>query len=220
MIVLVRLVVFSAVLALASFAQAREIYRYINAEGNRVLGYQVPPEQVALGYEVLSESGVLIGVVPPQLDEDTRSSADAERLRESELEAEQSRLRRWDESLLLRYSTTDDIEAARDRALRDLRIRVNILKGEQRSLKQQVENHQADAADAERRGATVDESRLKMIRSLQSDIASTERSIAERQREIAEVEEDYRRDIERFETLLELVEMRRSLGSGETTVRE
>ena len=61
---------------------------------------------------------------------------------EAAASAEQQRLREWDESLLLRYSTVADIEAARERALRDLRIRLSILKGNKRSLKQQAENYQ------------------------------------------------------------------------------
>ncbi|TCO75284.1 HlyD family secretion protein [Chromatocurvus halotolerans] len=207
------LLVLCALLVLPLPAESREMYRYVNQDGNHVIGYQVPPEQVALGYEVLNEKGVLIDVVPPILDDEARADMDAQQRRDSEAEAERKRLQKWDESLLLRYSTIEDIEAARDRALRDLRIRVSILKGKQRSLKQQVENYQAEAADQERRGGTVDESHLKAIDDVQAEISATERSIADRQREIAAVEADYQRDIDRFATLLELVEIRRAMNA-------
>lgn len=210
----VLLVSLCALVALPSLVQAREMYRYVNDEGNSVIAYQVPPEQVARGYEVLNEKGVLIDVVPPSLDDEARASMDAQQRRDSAAAAERERLQKWDESLLLRYSTVEDIEAARDRALRDLRIRVSILKGKQRSLKQQVENYQAQAADQERRGSSVNESHLAAIRDLQSEITATERIIADRQQEIAEVEASYQQDIDRFASLVELVEMRRSLTSG------
>lgn len=213
MMTAIPLLVLCALLVLPSPAESREMYRYVNEDGNHVIGYQVPPEQVALGYEVLNEKGVLIDVVPPILDDEARADMDAQQRRDSAAEAERKRLQKWDESLLLRYSTIEDIEAARDRALRDLRIRVSILKGKQRSLKQQVENYQAEAADQERRGATVDESHLKAISDVQAEISATERSIADRQREIAAVEADYQRDIDRFATLLELVEMRRAMNA-------
>lgn len=213
MMTAIPLFVLCALLVLPSPAESREMYRYVNEDGNHVIGYQVPPEQVALGYEVLNEKGVLIDVVPPILDDEARADMDAQQRRDSAAEAERKRLQKWDESLLLRYSTIEDIEAARDRALRDLRIRVSILKGKQRSLKQQVENYQAEAADQERRGATVDESHLKAISDVQAEISATERSIADRQREIAAVEADYQRDIDRFATLLELVEMRRAMNA-------
>jgi len=206
--------------ALSSTTHAREMYRYVNDDGHRVIAYQVPPEQVARGYEVLNEKGVLIDVVPPRPGDEARANMDAEQRRESDEAAERERLQKWDESLLLRYSTVGDIEAARDRALRDLRIRVSILKGKQRSLKQQVENYQAEAADQERRGLNVSESHLEAISDLQSEIVSTERSIADRQREIERVEADYQRDIDRFASLVELVEMRRAMTTGDETERD
>jgi len=218
MIASLQLLILCALLVLPFPAEAREMYRYVNQDGDRVIGYQVPPEQVALGYEILNEKGVLIDVVPPIPDDEARASMDAQQRRASAEEAERKRLQKWDESLLLRYSTIEDIEAARDRALRDLRIRVSILKGKQRSLKQQVENYQAEAADQERRGASVSESHLKAISELQSEISATERSIADRQREISAVEADYQLDIDRFSTLLELVEMRRAKGSSRDSV--
>jgi hypothetical protein len=191
--------------------EAREMYRYVNEDGQSVIAYQVPPDQVARGYEVLNAKGVLIEVVPPSPDEEARADLSERERAEKAAEAERQRLQAWDESLLLRYSTIEDIEAARDRALRDLRIRVSILKGKQRSLKQQVENLQAEAADQERRGQAVSDSHLEAIEDLQSEIAATERNIAERQREIASVEADYQRDIDRFASLLDLVEMRRAM---------
>ena len=92
-----------------------------------------------------------------------------------------------------------------------MRIRVRILKSNKRSLKQQVENYQAQAADLERSGKEVDLARIATIEDLQDEIASTERSIADREREINSVAESYERDIERFGLLLDVVERRRAL---------
>ena len=84
---------------------AKELYRYVNAEGNKVIAYQVPPDFVRNGYEVLSEKGVILRVVPAQLGDDERASlSEQERLAREE-EGERERLRKWDEILLLRYST-------------------------------------------------------------------------------------------------------------------
>lgn len=209
----------SAVLALglvlSDSASAREMYRYTNDQGVQVVAYQVPPEFVAGGYEVLNERGVTVRVVPPQLDASQRANLNAQQQQEQLARAEQERLRAWDESLLLRYSTVEDIEAARDRALRDLKIRVSILKGKLRSLKQQVENYQALAANQERQGKAVDVSHVSSIDDLQSEILATERAVADRQEEITEVEANYARDITRFATLLDVVEMRKAMSTGE-----
>lgn len=206
----------ASALSLSSVAQERQLYRYTNSDGNKVVAYQVPPEYVAGGYEILSANGTLVGVVPRQLGDGERENMDVQARLERDAAEEKERLRKWDESLLLRYSTIEDIEAARERALRELRIRVSILTGELSSLKQQVENYQALAADQERLGQNVDPAYLEGVADLQSQIAATERALVDRREEIAQVDASYDRDVERFETLLDVVEMRRerSVRSG------
>lgn len=187
------------------------MYRYIDGAGRVVVGYQIPPEDVARGYEILNDEGMVIRVVPAAPTEEEIEAADAAKRREAQARKEEERLRRWDESLLRRYSTVADIEEARERALRELRIRLSILKSNKRSLGQRVENYQSRAADLERRGGTVAEEHLQAVESLQAEIASTDRTILERQREIEEVAAAYQQDIDRFEQLLEVVKLRRSL---------
>ena len=206
------LLVIAALLSgLSQVALSRDLYRYYDGEGKMVIDYRVPAEYAGAGYEVLNDKGVVIKVVPRELTEEEKQQRNALEIQQAAAEAEQERLRKWDESLLLRYSTIADIEDMRERSLRDLRIRVSILKSNRRSLKQQVENYQSQAADLERRGQEVDVDRLQVIEELQREIAATDRAIAERQREIQEVSAGYQADIERFAQLLEVVELRRSM---------
>lgn len=198
-------------LCITTLVEARPLYRYRNAEGNVVVDYQVPVESISGGYEVLNNDGMVIKVVPRELTPEERKLADAESKREQEARAEQERLRQWDESLMLRYSTVDDIEDARNRALSELQIRMSILKGNRRALKQKVEGYQAQAANMERSGMAVDVERLRSIEILQSEIASTDRDIEDRQREIAELEAAFDADIARFEMLRDVVELRQTL---------
>lgn len=198
-------------LLIAAASEARNMYRYTNADGVTVVDYQVPVVYVSTGYEILNEEGVVLEVVPRSLTEEEKKDRNAQQELEAQAKAEQRRLQEWDESLLLRYSTVADIDAARERALRDLRIRLSILKGNRRSLKQQVENYQAQAADLERSGQQVDVARLVAIEDMQTEIGTTERSIADRAQEIEDVSDAYQRDIERFEMLLEVVELRNGL---------
>ena len=194
-----------------SAAMAANLYRYTNAEGITVVDYQVPADFVGQGYEILNRDGVVIRVVPRALTGEEKKVLNAQQELEAAASAEEQRLREWDESLLLRYSTIEDIEAAQDRALGELRIRLNILKSNKRSLKLQVEKLQAQAADLERSGKEVDMTRIIGIEDIQGEIESTDRSITDRTREIEEVSEAYRKDIERFSMLLEVVELRKTL---------
>ncbi|PLW71026.1 hypothetical protein [Pseudohalioglobus lutimaris] len=192
-------------------AAAVELYRYTNDEGSVVIDYQVPPEHVKKGYEVLNDKGVVIRVVPRELNEEEQKEADAQERLEAKAMADQRRLKEWDESLLLRYSTIEDIEAAQERALMDLRIRVSILKSNKHSLKQQIENYQAQAAELERMGRPVDLERLQAIEDLQAEIAATDRAIADREVEVAGVNAAFEADIARFTVLLDMVEFRRTM---------
>jgi len=200
---------------LGANAHARDMYRYTNERGNTVVDYRVPPEFAPGGYEVLNEKGVVIEVVPRELTPEELANRDTrERLRDEAL-AEEKRLREWDESLLLRYSTIADIEAARERSLSDLRIRVSILKSNRRSLKQTVENLQTQAAEQERLGNTVDVKHLSAIETAQAEIEVTDRALADRDAEIGQVAADFQADIERFEMLLEVVELRRNKSAND-----
>jgi hypothetical protein len=189
---------------------ATELYRYVNSEGNTVIDYRIPPEYAANGYEVINEDGVVLRVVPRALSDTERDAWSDEQKRAAAERAEAERLRKWDESLLLRYSSVADIEDARDRALRDLRIRLSILRGNRRSLRGQVESYQAQAADQERMGLEASVELERAIEELQRQIESGDRSIEDREQEIEEVAAAYQRDIERFEQLQEIVEMRRA----------
>lgn len=189
----------------AVFAQ-QLLYRYVNEDGVKVINFQVPPDVIARGYEVISESGRVIEVVPPKVSESERE--------EDRLQAEQAKEQReWDERLLLRYSSIADIEAARERALGDLRVRVSILRGKQRTLSQQIENYQGQAADLERLGRAVDDKLLQAIEDSRTELDNTNRAIEDRESELAAVADGYNRDIERFSSLLDVVEMRRRISS-------
>lgn len=190
-------------------AQGKELYRYRNAEGNVVVDHRVPPEYVADGYEVLSNRGMVLRVVPRTLSEEERAGFSEQQRLEAAAQEEAERLRKWDETLVLRYSSVADIEAARDRALRDLRVRVTILQGNRHSLRQQVESNQARAADLERRGSEVDAALTKAIADLQREIVVIERQIAEHEREVAQAEQSFAADIQRFSLLEEAVLSRR-----------
>ncbi|MEM1152816.1 MAG: hypothetical protein AAGI44_01655 [Pseudomonadota bacterium] len=207
-------------LTLAPMALAGNMYRYINEDGVTVVDYQVPSTYVGQGYEVLNEEGMVVRVVPRELTQEEKKAMNAQEELEAAARAEERRLREWDESLMLRYSTIEDIEAARERALRELRIRLSILKGNKRSLKQQVEAYQAQAADLERSGRQVDVARISAIEDIQSEIEATDRSIVDRELEIEDVSAAYQRDIERFHQLLEMVALRQELLAKQQAERE
>jgi hypothetical protein len=204
------LVTVSSALSLAQPGDgAVYLYRYQNDDGVTVINSGIPAEFIHGGYEILNSNGTVFKEVPRSLTEEeraARSSEDKAKRIESE---ETERLLKWDESLLLRYSSIEDIEAARDRALSELRIRISILRSNVRSLRLQVESNQSRAANAERRGGTVPVELVAAIDILNNEIGDTERSIEERVQETEVVEQGFQRDMDRFALLLDKVELRR-----------
>lgn len=189
-------------------ASERFFYRYVNASGVKVINDRLPPEVVPRGYDVISKTGMLIKRVPRQLTEQelqNNHSAEAEKARQ---EQEAKQLQVWDKSLMLRYSSVEDIEVARDRALRDLQIRIRILKSNRLQVKSEIEREQKKAADIERMGRDVAPELLEKIDILLQEIEGIEHAIAMRNDEAESLITEYQRDIDRFITLLDRVKLR------------
>lgn len=189
----------------ASAGSGKLMYRYINESGTLVLDDHVPPSAVARGYSVLGPDGRVIEEVPPQLDPEQAAARRA-------AEEEEKRLREWDESLLRRYSSVADIEAARERAINEIKVRINILRSNLLSTKSQIEREQARAADLERRGIAVPPELQKTITTLQREVDDSDEAIEQRNRDIKQTQGEYQRDIERFQVLLDRVGQRRRNG--------
>ena len=66
-------------------------------------------------------------------------------------------------------------------------------------------------ADTERRGDAPLKQDVDAIAALRSEIATIGRAIEEREAQVIEVTRDYRKDLDRFEQLQDVVLLRRSL---------
>ncbi len=185
------------------------LYRYTNVDGVMVIDDRVPIEHAGQGYEVITEKGEVLEVIPRALTEAERQ-AQAEVLRQQQIEAEAAeKARNRDKNLLLRYSSIADIQAAKERSMSELEIRIGILKSNRIGLKAKLDSLQAQAADIERRGQEVGLDQLKAMDDLRIELQSTEQSIRSREEEIARVVADYDDDMERFDELMTIVKAHR-----------
>ena len=208
---------FVAVLLVSVSTQADNLYRYKNDVGGTVVDWRVPPEFAGRGYEVLNAQGQVIEVVPRQLSSGELQNKDLVKRLQQEAKLERARLAKWDKFLLLRYSTVEDIDAARDRALRDLKIRLSILASNQRTARNRLESVLARVADMELRGDVPLEQDLDAIAALRADIANTGRAIKEREAQVLEVTDSFDEDRSRFIQLQDVVLLRRSLSRDQTS---
>ena len=200
-----------AALLLATQASADNLYRYKNDVGGTVVDWHVPAEFAGRGYEVLSLQGEVLEVVTRQLSSAELENKDLVKRLQQDAAVEQARLAEWDRFLLLRYSTVEDIDAAQERSLRELKIRLSVLFSNRRSSRARLEKVLARVADLERRGAEAQQQDLETIAGLRAEIESRSRAIADREAQVVAVTKEFNDDRDRFAQLQDVVLLRRSL---------
>ncbi len=183
-------------LVLSPLGQAQKLlFRYQDDQGRMVLNDTLPPSAVTRGYQIIRPDGQVVKTVDPALPPAEVKAAQIAREK-----AEQQK--KWDESLLLRYSDIEDIKEAKKRAVNDIQVRISILKGNRNYLKTQVEREVERAAAAERNGQEVSDEQLKAIKTLKQQLSDVEELVDIREREKNETADQFDRDMARFATLL------------------
>lgn len=174
-------------------------YRYRDNAGSVHLGYSIPPEYIANGYEVLNEHGMVVDVVLPKSVLDARASkilAEAESRHQRELQASK------DEALLRFYSTPQDVERVRERKLQEFQTFIDIQKANTVANRKRLAALQSDAAELERNGQTVPEAILQTLNTLEQKIRDAKQAIERKQEEKDRVWLAFELDIERLNELL------------------
>lgn len=179
------------VTAVSVSAEGKVYYRYLNAEGVKVIDQQIPPEYVQKGYEVVTSRGEVIKTVEPAVSAEEAEKMAEKRIRDDQLAA-------WDTELRRRYSRVGDIDAAKERKLAQVKGSIAILDSNIRNLKKQISQQHANAANSERRGHAVPEAVLKTLSALEEELKLTEEQVEQRNEQYRNIEEKYEEDKQRF----------------------
>lgn len=166
-------------------------YRYINKDGVKVISHIIPPEYSQKGYEVITHTGKVLEVVPPAPDPEELKQLEAERAKERELMAEY-------EVLARRYSSIEEIYAARDRRLAHLDASIAILRSNIGNITGQRENLMQKAAEIERSGRDVSAQMLKNLEEVRAELRTTEEMLQSRMVEHEAIQEEYEKQVALF----------------------
>lgn len=152
----------------------------------------MPPHLIGKGYEVLSEQGRVIRVVPraPTPEEYRQMQADKERAKS-------------DRQLLMLYTRIEDIDRARDRKVADIDGQISIARGNLLSVNSLRSDLQAQAASQERAGRTVSASLLKQIEDASIDQQRLQQQISRYLNSKKAIESAFARDKNRLAELLQ-----------------
>jgi len=185
-----------------SHGQEPAYYRVINERGTIELKSSVTPAEVKRGYAIVTLGGHIIKEVPAELnDEEYALLSDELKARELKTQQENDS-REQNESLLLRYSSVEDLTAERNRKLAGFDVRISILRSNMMSLKDQVERQQSRAADIERTGREVPLVIRNNIEELEQKLNEANASLKSMQEEKDTVAQRYALDITRFSQLM------------------
>lgn len=165
-----------------------QFYRYINDDGVKVIASAIPPRFVSRGYEILSPNGQVIKVVKPEPAPEDLARVEQERA-----------LLKTYEILARRYSSADDIIAARDRRLTHLDANIAILRANIGNLNNQIEDLMSRAASSERSGRAVPEHLLNSLTEIRAELSTTENMLRMRLEEHQEIFDKFAADIALFE---------------------
>lgn len=178
-----------------------DFYRYYDENGNVVINRSIPADKVKNGYEILSSSGRVIEVVKRQLTDEELSAMTDRQRREKNAQTLKSEQREFDLQLLRRYSFVGDINAEKNRKVKEMDVRVQILKGNLLSVRNELEVAYEKAAKIEKAGRTVPENQLKHISSLEKKLTTTEQLMRKLLSDMELTRKEYLLAIERFKEL-------------------
>ncbi|MFM7784766.1 MAG: hypothetical protein ACKPE6_09020 [Gammaproteobacteria bacterium] len=168
----------AACLAPSPAGAEERFYRYENGEGVTVIDDHVPPQFAPKGYAILSGTGRVIEVIPRALTAAEREDTNGEVVKARLRREEEEKQRHFDETLLTRYSSFEDITAGRTRRINEIIVRIEMTKGSIANLKGQLEARQQEAADLERAGREVPKEYTDTIEALRGEIGAAEELLA------------------------------------------
>jgi len=192
---LATIIVGFALTALPALVHAQS-YRCTGADGKRYYGQTIPRPCIGQVVEQLNEQGLVIRRIEPRSTADEREAKAAEekKRREEEL-ARREELRR-NRALLATYTSVDDIESARNRALqgnalaiKDVEERIAQIKSRQEQLAKEMESYKDKPAPEE---LTRD------IRNAEIDLAAQQGLRQAKRKEAEAINAKYDEDRQRF----------------------
>jgi hypothetical protein len=196
-----RLVLLLALFVIPMAASA-EFYRYINEDGVTVLNNTIPTTVVKNGYDILDDKGRVLEVVPRALTPEEMRQQEGE-LAESQSLAQAQRDRKdADENLLVLYGTPEDVERARDTELASIAGHIKTQKDLLRRMEGQKRELEANLANIERAGGTIDEESLDGIRVIEDRMVPINSEIKAKYSEMDVLRASYAADINRVRELL------------------
>lgn len=183
----------------ANVAQAGNMLCCQDATGRRLCGDSLPEQCRGRPYKVLDAAGNVIKEVGPPMTAEQKAQAAAEAQRKKEEEAAKQEQRRKDQALLATYSSLQDIEQARTRAMNDVLDAVKQAEAKVESLRKQRKKYESEMEFYKNKTPPPD--LAKNVRDIDYDIKAQTGLIDAKKVELEQVRTKYDTDKRRYTEL-------------------
>ena len=188
---------------LAAHSQARPgelTYRCVSKNGKTYYSSTLPEQCIGQAVEQLNTSGMIVKRISPEGDERERLAKEAEAKKKREDEAAAREANRRNSALLATYTSEQDIDEARSRALADnekavtdIESRIESIKKRQASFDKELEFY---------KGNNKPPARLQEdIRDAETDLQAQEDLLAARKKDADRINARYDEDKKRYREL-------------------
>lgn len=193
------------ILALAVPAAQAGMYKWTDDQGKVHYSDQVPPEAVRNEHEVLNSEGQTVQKIQRaktkaeiRAEEAAKAKAEAERKRE---EAARKKQEDYDRTLLLTFTSLDDMKRARDQRIGTIESNVKIIESRIDSQQAKVDRLQEQAARVERSGHGSAKDIYSQIDGLRKQINAGKSRIRTLKAQERDIREKFAKDMARFKAL-------------------
>ncbi|HXM81032.1 MAG TPA: hypothetical protein VN929_03800 [Burkholderiales bacterium] len=188
---------------LAAHSQSRPgelTYRCVGKDGKKYYGSTVPQACFGQPVEQLNTSGMVVKRINPEGDEKEREAREAEAKKKREDDAAAREAARRNRALLATYTSEQDIDDARSRALadnekavKDVELRIDAIKKRQASYEKELEFY---------KGKNKPPARLEDdIRNAEIDLKAQEDLLAAKKKDVDTINARYDQDKQRYAEL-------------------
>jgi len=189
-------------LFLVSLSAQGATYRWVDSSGKVHYSDTMPPQQAGMGHQELDKQGRVV----KDVERTRRTAEEQRRAEEARLRAEAERQKaldqeRRDRALLTSYTSEEEIDLVRDRALELERLQLDSLQAQMNNASEKLTYANGEIRKYSTPGKKVPRSFLQMREEAQSDLARVGQMLGQRQQNLEEIRAKYEADKLRFREL-------------------
>lgn len=187
----------AAILLLLPLAADAQSYRCTSKDGKKYYGSAMPTQCIGQPVEVLNAQGRVIRRIDPEGTEKERAAKEAQEAKKREQLAAQREAARRNRALLATYTSVQDIDDARKRALATNQRALQELEERIAQIRQRQAGYDKELALYKGKGEPP--ARLTdEVRNAESDLKYQEELLAVKQKEVDQINARYEEDKKRY----------------------